>query len=64
MFERRDGIPKIVAPRCRRPGERRVGGIGAIEYPGTFLLGGDIAIQDPDEALEIANHFADLYRFP
>ncbi len=47
-----------------RPGERRVGGIGAIEYPGTFLLGGDIAIQDPDEALEIANHFADLYRFP
>jgi len=31
---------------------------------GTLLLGGDFAIEDPDKAIEIANHFADLYRFP
>jgi cold shock protein len=64
LFKRGDGVPEIVPACYQRPGEHRVSGIGAIEYPGTFLLDCDIAIEDPDEAIEIANHFADLCRFP
>jgi hypothetical protein len=64
LFERSDGVPKIVAARCQRPGEHRIGGIGAIGYPGTIFLGGNVAIEDPDDAIEVANHCGDSRHFP
>jgi hypothetical protein len=64
LFKRGDCVAKIVPTRCQCYGEDRIGRLGAVRYPGTFFFGGNVAIEEPDEAIEVANHRADLGRFP
>jgi hypothetical protein len=62
LFERSDSVPKIVAARCENPRENRIGGVGSVKYPGAFLFGSNVAIEQLDDAIEIADHLSDLYR--
>jgi hypothetical protein len=62
LFERSDSVPKIVAARCENPRENRIGGVGSVKYPGAFLFGSNVAIEQLDNAIEIADHLPDLYR--
>jgi hypothetical protein len=59
LFERGDGILKIVPARCQRPRKDRISGVERVGHPHAFLFGGDVAIEDPDDAIEIADQCAE-----
>jgi len=55
LFESSDGAQKIVPASDQRPGEERIVYSGAVEYAGLFLLSGDIAVEDLDDAINVGN---------
>ena len=42
LFERSNGVPKIVPACCQRRGEDRIRGVGAIRHPRSLLFGGSV----------------------
>jgi hypothetical protein len=37
---------------------------GSLRHPRAFFFGGNVLVDDPDRAIEIADQGADLCRFP
>jgi hypothetical protein len=64
FLQRRDRVQKITAPRCETPSENRVGGVGSVKYPGPFLFGGNVGIEQFDAAIELANHLPYQHGLP
>ena len=62
-FKRGDCVAKIVPTRCQCSGEDRIGGVGAVRYPGVFLFGGDVAVEETDGAIKIIHHSPDYRGF-
>jgi hypothetical protein len=56
-------VRKIVPARCLGPGEDRILSVGSIENPRAVLFGGNVAVEDLDDAVEIGNQCPDLRRF-
>ena len=51
QFKRSDGFPKIISARYEHPGGHRIG-VGVIGYPGAFLFGNNVAVEDLDDAID------------
>ena len=64
LFERSDGVHKIISAGCQRPGEHRILYLGAVEYAGLFLFSGDIAVENLDDAIDVGNQYSCLQRIP
>ena len=55
LLKRGDGVRENVSARRERPGKHRIFGMETIEYPGMFLFGGDVIVEDLDDAIEVGN---------
>jgi hypothetical protein len=64
LFERSDGLHKIISAGCQRPGEHRILYVGAVEYAGLFLFSGDIAVENLDDAIDVGIQYSCLQRIP
>ncbi len=50
---------EIVAPRCQRPCQDRILGVGSIENPRPLLFGGNVALDHLHSAIEIIHQCPD-----
>jgi hypothetical protein len=48
--------------RRQRSRQHRVSDVRSVKYSGAFFFGGNVAIEQPDAAIEIADHLSELYR--
>src|ERR1700722_11421463 len=64
MFQRVDGVLKIIAARCEGPRENRIRGVRPIRYPGLLLFVGNVATEQLDDAIEVADHLPDRHSLP
>jgi hypothetical protein len=64
LFESSDSVHEIISAGRQRPGKHRIRYLGAVEYAGLFLLSGDIAVEDLDDAINVGNQYSCLQRFP
>jgi hypothetical protein len=61
-FERGDSVRKIVPARPQRGSEKRISRVGTIEHARLLFFAGYVLINDPDNAIEITDQGACLYR--
>jgi hypothetical protein len=58
-------VPRRLSRRAANVlGEDRIVEPGAVEYAGLFLLSGDIAVENLDDAIDVGNQFFCLQRIP
>ena len=62
-LERGDGSLKIVPADRQNSRFDRIGSVGAVEHPRTFLFGGDIAFKKLSALIQIANQCTHPYHF-
>jgi hypothetical protein len=55
FFERRDGTLEIISALCQRPGYDRIGTVGGLKDTRPFLFGSDVAIEDLNDPIKIAD---------
>jgi hypothetical protein len=64
LFESSDSVREIISAGRQRPGKHWIPYLGAIECAGLFLLSGDFAVEDLDDAKNVGNQHSCLQRFP
>jgi hypothetical protein len=64
LFECTDGVQKIVAAGCHRPGEDRIFCPVAVKYAVLFLFCSYIAVENVDDAADVGNQCFCLQHFP
>ncbi len=68
-FESRCSSALTVSLRLSRraaegPRENRIRGVGSIRYPGPLLFSGNVATEQLDDAIEVADHLPDRHSLP
>ena len=63
LVQRADRICEIIATRSQHSGGNWIGRFGSVEHPRVLLLCRNVEVDDPEDAIEIADQAADLRCF-